>query len=259
MNTIRRGSNEPDVILLQSYLELEPDGVFGSKTEAALKMFQKEYGLDSDGICGAKSWKVLQAEYDTPNMISGDDYKEAADSLGIDVSLVKAVTEVEAAGRGFENNRRPRILFEGHIFWSRLKKQNVDPEIFEKDHSGILYPKWDRSKYLGGEKEWTRLEEAWSINKKAALESASYGLFQIMGFNYEACGCKNVFEFVSDMFFSEGCQLKLFCKFCKSLGLEKYLRDHDWAGFARRYNGPEYAKNEYDKKLEAAFKKYSKM
>ena len=258
MNTLKRGSNEPDVILLQRYLELEPDGCFGAKTENALKMFQDEYKLGSDGICGPKTWKVLQEEYDKPEAISEDDFKEAAEALGLDVAFVKAVAEVEAAGRGFESNRRPRILFEGHIFWSRLKKQGIDPEKFVSDHSGILYPKWDKSKYFGGEKEWLRLEEAWKINKKAALESASYGLFQIMGFNYASCGCKDVFEFVSEMFFSEGRQLNMFCKFCKSLGLEKYLKEKDWAGFARRYNGPEYAKNEYDKKLEAAYKKYKK-
>lgn len=258
MNILKEGSNEPDVILLQSYLELVPDGSFGAKTNAAVKMFQSHYKLEADGICGSKTWKVLHSEFDIPG-ITEDEYKEAAKELNIDVALIKAVVEVEASGRGFENNRRPRILFEGHIFWSRLKKLGIDPEKYLEGHSGVLYPKWDKNKYFGGEKEWSRLEEAWSINKKASLESASFGLFQIMGFNYEACGCKDVFEFVSKMFLSEGDQLMLFCKFCKSLSLEKYLRDHDWAGFARRYNGPEYAKNEYDKKLKEAFKKYSKM
>ncbi len=258
MNTLRRGSNEPDVILLQAYLEQEPDGIFGAKTEAALKMFQEEYGLDADGICGPKTWEKLNEEYGYEEKagISEDDYKEAAEELGINVALVKAVSEVEAAGRGFEKNRRPRILFEGHIFWSRLKKCSMNPEDFVRDHTGIVYPKWDKSKYFGGEKEWGRLEEAWKIKSSAALESASFGLFQIMGFNYAACGCKNVFEFASKMFFSEGEQMKLFCNFCKSLGLEKYLKEKDWAGFARRYNGPEYAKNEYDTKLAAAYKKH---
>jgi hypothetical protein len=79
-----------------------------------------------------------------------------------------------------------------------------------------------------------------------------------MGFNYASCGCKDVFEYYAKSFRSEGEQLKLFCKVCQSMGLEKYLRDQDWAGFARRYNGPEYAKNEYDTKLASAFNKHNK-
>lgn len=257
MNTIKRGSNEPDVILLQSYLGLESDGIFGSRTEAALKEFQKAHKLGADGICGPKSWKALSEEFDEPG-VTEKDYSEAAKILGISLATIKAVTEVESSGRGFDSTRRPRCLFEGHIFWSRLKKCSINPESLEGEYTGILYPKWDKTKYLGGEKEWNRLEEAWKIKDSAALESASLGLFQIMGFNYASCGCKDVFEYYAKSFRSEGEQLKLFCKFCQSLGLEKYLREQDWAGFARRYNGSGYAQNQYDTKLASAFKKYNK-
>lgn len=257
MNTIKRGSNEPDVILLQSYLDLVPDGDFGPLTESALKDFQSGNGLVSDGICGPKSWKELQNRFDKSG-ITEEDYEEAAEYLEVPVATVKAITEVESSGRGFESTRRPRCLFEGHIFWSRLKKCSINPESLEGEYTGILYPKWDKTKYLGGEKEWNRLEEAWKIKDSAALESVSLGLFQIMGFNYASCGCSDVFEYYAKSFRSEGEQLKLFCKFCQSLGLEKYLREQDWAGFARRYNGSGYAQNEYDTKLASAFKKYNK-
>lgn len=256
MNTLKRGSNEPDVILLQSYLGLTPDGAFGPLTESALKDFQSNHSLTVDGICGPKSWKVLQSEFDKPG-ITEEDYKEAAEYLNVPVATIQAITEVESSGCGFESTRRPRCLFEGHIFWARLKKCSINPELFLDTHTGILYPKWDKTKYLGGEKEWNRLEEAWNIKDSAALESASLGLFQIMGFNYSACGCSDVFEYYSKSFRSEGDQLMLFCKFCESQGLDRYLRDQDWAQFACRYNGPGYAKNKYDQKLEAAFRKYN--
>lgn len=35
------------------------DGIFGAKTDAALKQFQRAFGLDADGICGEKSWTAL--------------------------------------------------------------------------------------------------------------------------------------------------------------------------------------------------------
>jgi hypothetical protein len=79
-----------------------------------------------------------------------------------------------------------------------------------------------------------------------------------MGFNYKACGCNSVYEYYSRSFQSEAQQLILFCNFCKSQGLDKYLREKNWAEFAKCYNGPSYAQNQYDKKIAEAFKKYNK-
>jgi hypothetical protein len=196
MNILKLGSNEPDVILLQTYLDLVVDGDFGPKTKAALIEFQKDNNLLPDGICGQKSWNKLSELYDKSG-VTEEDYIKASIEYDIPLATIKAVTEVEASGRGFEKNRRPRCLFEGHILWSRLKKYSVNPETVVDGHTEILYKNWDKSKYNGGEKEWSRLEEAWSIHNKAALESASLGLFQIMGFKYKFCGCRDVFEFYS--------------------------------------------------------------
>lgn len=41
------------------------DGIFGSKTLAALKAFQKDYGLSVDGIAGPNTWRKLGQVYDT--------------------------------------------------------------------------------------------------------------------------------------------------------------------------------------------------
>ena len=53
-------------------------------------------------------------------------------------------------------------------------------------------------------------------------------------------------------------QLKLFVYFIINNDLAKYLRNKDWAGFAKKYNGPAYEQNQYDKKLENAYIKYCK-
>ena len=36
------------------------DGSFGRETLAALKAFQKANGLKTDGICGPKTWAVIE-------------------------------------------------------------------------------------------------------------------------------------------------------------------------------------------------------
>lgn len=63
--TLRRGSQGDAVEELQALLnakygyDLEVDGNYGSKTEAAVKDFQKKHGLTADGVVGPKTWRAL--------------------------------------------------------------------------------------------------------------------------------------------------------------------------------------------------------
>lgn len=71
--TLRRGSEGEDVRTLQTMLNLlgyncgEVDGVYGRKTEAAVKAFQKTEKITVDGICGEETWKTLNV-MDTVHM-----------------------------------------------------------------------------------------------------------------------------------------------------------------------------------------------
>lgn len=44
---------------LQQRLGVAADGVFGSKTDAAVRSFQRGHGLAVDGIVGARTWAAL--------------------------------------------------------------------------------------------------------------------------------------------------------------------------------------------------------
>lgn len=63
--TLRRGSNGELVKYVQKYLNdtigagLEPDGIFGAKSEDAVKAFQKKNGLTVDGVVGPKTWAAM--------------------------------------------------------------------------------------------------------------------------------------------------------------------------------------------------------
>lgn len=191
--------------------------------------------------------------------LSEQDFQKAADCLGIEVATVKAVQEVESGGRGgILPSGRPPILFEGHIFWRELKNRGIDPGSVQAGNEDIVYEQWTRSFYLGGEKEYHRLEKALKIHEEAALASASWGMFQIMGNNFAECGKRSVKEFVECMRQSEADQLMLFVVYLEKRKLQEYLRNKDWAGFARRYNGPAYAEKKYDQKLEAVYNKYKR-
>lgn len=191
--------------------------------------------------------------------LSEQDFQRAADCLGIEVATIKAVQEVESRGRrGFLPSGRPPILFEGHIFWKELKNRGIAPESVQAGNEDIVHKQWTRSFYLGGENEYDRLEKAMNLHEEAALASTSWGMFQIMGNNFAECGKRCVKDFVECMCHSEADQLMLFVAYLEKRKLQEYLRNKDWAGFARRYNGPAYAENKYDQQLEAAYNKYKR-
>ena len=181
----------------------------------------------------------------------------AAKILNVEPCAVKAVVDVESSGAGFLPTGQVKILFEGHIFWKELQKRGISPKDFEAKYPNVLYPKWDKTKYKGGIREHDRLQMASEINREAALCSASYGLFQIMGFNFGMCGFQDITSFVEAHRKSEAEQLNAFCRFIKSAGLLPALTAKDWTTFARKYNGPGYAQNQYDTKLKAAYTKCS--
>jgi len=170
--------------------------------------------------------------------------EQAAKSLGCPVAAVRAVIDVESRG-GFLADGRPKLLFERHYF-CRLTggKYNAgNPDISNSQWGG----------YKGGAAEYDRLGRAIKLDRDAALRSASWGAFQIMGDNYKASGFDNVGAFVKAMVAGEPEQLEAFVSFVKKSRLDDELARLDWVSFARGYNGPAYRTNRYDSKLAAAY------
>ncbi|MET1248280.1 peptidoglycan-binding protein [Sporolactobacillus sp. STCC-11] len=56
---IKQGSKGKNVERIQRALSITADGIFGPKTEAAVKAYQKRHGLTVDGIIGPKTWNTL--------------------------------------------------------------------------------------------------------------------------------------------------------------------------------------------------------
>lgn len=187
--------------------------------------------------------------------LSKADIIAVANDLNIEPAALKAVIDVEAAGNGFDNQGRPTILFEPHVFWDELGKIHYYTKRAElqKSHPGILSPRWDKSLYRIGGSSHEKLKVAAELNWEAAHKSASWGLGQILGRNAVSIGYPSVKAFIDDMYESEAKQLKAMGMFLKANGLISKLQRHDWAGFARGYNGSAYAKNQYDTKLAAAY------
>jgi hypothetical protein len=170
----------------------------------------------------------------------------ASISLGIDQATIWAILFVEAIGCGYLSDRRPQILFERHVF-HRLTGGIYDsayPDISNAQPGG-----YD----VGGAPQYSRLGRAFALDQEAALQSASWGIGQVMGENYAASGFGAVTDMVAAMCASEDQQLSSLVNFVLSNGLQIALQNRNWSGFAYKYNGPDYAQNNYDGHLAARY------
>ena len=247
---------------------LVEDGLWGNATANALKTFQKNVGIVPDGIYGpitegalfpaiASLEGLFPVSEVTSKKVTEQDIANSAKFLGCEVNALKAVMKVEARNSGFLKDGRCVILFERHQFYKHYAKKfsvaeadklaAAQPGIINKAAGG----------YQGNEAEWNRLAEAIKMDEECAYMATSWGLGQVMGFNYKPAGYGDVFTFVADMKDTEGKQLQAMASFIKANpSMNRALINKDWAAFAKAYNGPAYAQNQYDVKLDAAYKSF---
>lgn len=282
------GDKNDNVKLLQRALreclkaDITVDGAFGNQTTACLKQYQQELGLDVTGLYEGQTKKVTD-EYISKRFIQPWCYGYVAKLLGRDegefTAIAKAIASVESRASGFNADGSLTILFERHKFYSQLLEAlNSDPNAMAHvvqtsgvpavkytaqslvDAVAAKYPDICNKKsggYVGGIKEHERLKRACDIHPMAGIASASYGLYQIMGFNAKLCGYKNADEMHTFMLPSEINHLIVFGKFLEaSPNMYKFLQRRDYASMAKLYNGSGYEKNNYDTKLKAALAAY---
>ncbi len=179
--------------------------------------------------------------------ITRADFEAIAAKLSCEWEAVAAVAEVES-GRlgGFGADDKLIILFERHLFSRKTNSQYDEshPQISNRTPGG--YPRTQQER-------WAQLEQAYALNPEAALQSASYGRFQVLGQNFSNLGMADAKTYVAKLAKSEKDQLDAFEGFVRANGLSDELRAKNWAGFASRYNGPGYAANQYDTKMAQAY------
>ena len=182
--------------------------------------------------------------------LTDGDIAAAAAALRVTNAHILAVCDVETGAQGaFDSQSRPTILFERHYF-HRLTNGRFDaqaPDLSNASAGG--YGKFSE--------QYPKLTRAIALDRAAALQSASWGRFQIMGANYKMCDFDDVEAFVAAMTAGEAGHLQAFVAFVNANKLDDELRRGDWAGFARGYNGADYKKNRYDEKLAEAFSRHS--
>lgn len=184
--------------------------------------------------------------------LTEDDFRTVAEELGVEPAAIKAVVKIEAGARfeGFWAPGVPVVNYVKSLFDKYSRKAPAKKEKNAKVPSGL-------SGYAL--KEWTALTNARKINANAANMACYWGMFQIGGASYKLCGCESVQEMVDKVCESEFSQLEMFAVFIRNSGMLESLQKKDWAAFARKYNGPSYAKRGYHTRMANEYSRYKKM
>lgn len=267
MQLLRVGSSGQAVRRLQTDLnrhgyKLVVDGSFGGATQRAVISFQTKNNLVPDGVVGDRTWSALEKrevgkDCSIELRLTAKDIVDASAKYKIPYPVLAAISEKESRGFGFTDDNKPKVLFERHWMRNKLNEFGLDicAEVSQAGRPDLCSSQ--RGGYLGGKREYQRLLMAMRIHPDAAMEAASYGRFQIMGFHWKRLGYKSVKEYFDSAHASEREHLEHFCKFVTSdKRLHRAMQVRDLETIALLYNGPKHAENNYVNDLAALISKY---
>lgn len=237
-----------------------PD-IFGKTTAEKLIPFLSIQKVEGDfkyiyppKVIGGRQQIVALSEGHNQKALDKQAYESIAEEYGLEEAVVRAVVEIESNGSGFllrePTPARPKILFEAHWFYK------LTPKPVSRTRPDLSSKSWNRALYKGGSAEWNRLLDAMAFDPIPAMKSASWGLGQVMGFNYKVAGCNSVEQFVIEAHKGEYEQLRHMMNFIKNNHLLDDLQRKSWTSFAEGYNGSQQAVNSYDTKLAASYSRW---
>jgi hypothetical protein len=184
--------------------------------------------------------------------LSASGLQAACQQLSVSAAEIWAVvfTECDPPYSGYFPDGRPQILYERHIF-HRLtggRFSAANPDISNPVPGGYG---------PSGSHQYDRLRKAMALDESAAIQSASWGMGQTLGTNFKTLGYASPQELVRQMFLCEDEQLSAMIGEIKNSKIAGALAAHDWPNFARVYNGPNYAINNYDQHLRSWYEKFA--
>ena len=230
---IKRGARGGEVKSFQQFLirlglldSGQDDGVAGPILERSIRRYQEARELVVDGVAGPKTLAVAAED--------GWEHKpgipqvqlDAAAELNLPIEILLTIEAVESGGRASSQR------FEPHVFL-RLR-----PDLREK----IPFTMGPRGySTVRSETDKAAFEYAFNLDPKAAVESTSFGLYQVLGGHLiKAYGSpqSGVDHFYSDPV--DASYKLLISWFRSSHGARALLaaRARSWKQFARRFNGP---------------------
>ncbi len=196
-------------------------------------------------------------------------WEEAIKKLGVSsVDLLKAIAYQESFLEPFIGGEHTPMLYERHRFYEIYKsmygEENANeislefPDLVNKKSGGygnsLFITNKGYDKIGANNHQFERLKKAIKINKAIAIQSTSFGIFQLLGEYYSYSSATSEEEFFNNMENSEIFQINATIDFLSKdegkKGFAKALNSKNWELVASIYNGknwknqnPDYAKN----------------
>lgn len=209
--------------------------------------------LDVDGLDGPKTRRAFYELFANKNAPAVTDAQRTAFAkrLGGTLKQMRAVETVESGGSGFLPTGHPKILFERHYFFKRI--QIVIPGISNPKGGGYTLD----ANNNGVNDSWEKLTEAAMRSPAYAMESCSWGKFQVMGAHWKHLGYASAAEYAWSMRESEAGHYEALVRYIQRNSLAGAFQrlstnPNDCRDFARGYNGTGYAAKGYHEKLAEA-------
>ncbi len=186
-----------------------------------------------------------------------NEIEKVAQWLRVEPAALAAVAHIESGLRTHAmvgGRAEPLIRFEGHYFDRRLSGAKRE----EARRAGLASPEAGAVANPASQAaRWSLLARAARLDRRAAYESVSWGIGQVMGAHWAWLGYASVDALAEEARSGVAGQLRLMARYIDKAGLAEALRRRDWAAFGRGYNGPGFHRNGYDRKLARAYARYS--
>lgn len=227
--------------------------VNGAVQNANISCFCKEMGLVTT-VCKTSIFKGIPSEL----------YDIYAAKLGCEKEVIMAIGKQECGNEPFFlNDTHAKILYERHYMYRGLKKEkkySIDKmQELEQTKSNIIFHS-GYSSYGTYKNQVERLDEAKKIDADCAIQSCSWGRFQVMGVNY-----KGLYNTPQDLESAQNkCEIQHLVLFYNEVkdnsALVKAMKEKDWDKIAYNYNGPNWKNQnpDYSNNIKKFYNEYKK-
>jgi hypothetical protein len=223
-----------------------------------IKMLHDDIGITSDTpgygeAFGPLSKAALFAKLSNTNApaLTDNDYVTAAHRLNVPVQHIRGIRKVEAPRGPFDDEGRPSILYERHVF----RRNTVPKGHFDESDPELSGKPYGAGGYGAFSAQYDRLAAACALDPEAAFRACSWGAFQVLGENAEALGYASAYDMAKALTASEAAHLDSFVRYVETNHLTDELREcraddpSSCRPFARGYNGNDYDLFQYHIKI----------
>ena len=262
--TIKKGSSGSSVSELQKLLNqngysLDVDGVFGSKTQAAVRDYQRKNNLSVDGIAGSKTWGALTGSKSTTPKKSTADWLAEYEGNRPVYQQSQAVTDAENLLKQYEGKKPGEYQSSYQEQIDQLLNQILNREQFSYDpNADPLYRQYaDQYQQRGQTAMMDTMGQAAALTGgygNTYAQTAGQQMYQgyLQELNNIIPELRNT---AYQMYLNEGDQLR------NNLGILQGLDESDYGKYrdtvADYYNDLNYYYNKYSDMSASDYNKYA--